>query len=369
MNRLGLMDRTFFVAAFMLSLVGIIFVFSATRGDPGLSQLWIKQTVWVVGGLVLYFLLARIDIRGLVERGLLWYVLGLLSLLLVLWIGHKVNGARSWIRLPFFSLQPSEFAKITTLLLVAKFFSRYQERQSSILDFLASCCIVGLPVFLISLQPDLGTAMVFLPILLVPHFLLGNKASMWLTTGGALLIALVVLGVVYRPNWVIFLKDYQKERIYSFVFPAEDIANTGYQVHQSKISIGQGGLFGMGFGRGQQTRTGFLPAKHNDFILAVIAEEFGFIGILAVLMLYLILFQRGVVAAFEAADVTGSIVAATAICTVMMQMCFNAAMLIGFLPTTGIPCPLVSYGGSSALTTFGLLGLIQSVRTHRFVYT
>lgn len=265
------------------------------------------------------------------------------------------------------SIQPSEIVKFTTLLFIAKYFSKFQERQSSFLEFLGSAILAGIPFFLILIQPDMGTAFLFLPFFLLPNFLSGNKEIIWVTGLGSLFVILLVVGVVFKPNWVFFLKDYQKARISSFVFPEEDVSNKGYQVHQAKISIGQGGLFGAGLGKGKHTNMGFLPAKHNDFILAVAAEELGFVGILVIFFLFVILFLRSCAAALQAPDAAGSIIVILVLGTICLQTLFNAGMMVGMVPTTGIPCPLLSYGGSSAIGTMAMLGLIQSVKTHRYV--
>ena len=366
MRRLNLIDRTAFIATIALMFLGVVFIHSAVQAAQA-KNLWLKQGVWCGGGLVIYLIISQMDYKKMVSHATIIYLLAIVSLVAVLLFGSKINGARSWFRLPFMSLQPSEFSKLAMVLVLAKYFSRFQERQSSLIAFIVSCILIIIPFSLIILQPDLGTALVYLPFFLIPNFLLGNKESIWLTLIGSGLAMLIVAGVVFKPNWVVFLKDYQKERIVAFIYPDRDTSNSGYQVHQSKISIGQGGLFGKGLGKGQQTKLGFLPAQHNDFILAVAAEELGFVGIGLVFTLFIIVFLRGFITAQEASDATGSVLVILVIGTLFTQTFFNSAMLIGLVPTTGIPCPLVSYGGSSMLTTMGLLGLIQSVRTHRFV--
>jgi len=366
MTRVMLMDKVALAATLILCLLGVVFVRSATAYRPD-SVIWIKQLIWVGAGLVMYLMISQYDYKALVDKASLWYLLGIAALIGVLVWGHEVHGAKSWFRLPFMSVQPSEFVKIATVLMVTKYFSKLNERPSSLVEFMGSSILIGLPFTLIIMQPDLGTALVFMPFFLLPNFLLGNRESIWVTGLGVALVTLIVLGVNLKPDWVFFLKDYQKERIVSFLDPEADTANSGYQVHQSKISIGQGGLFGMGIFEGKQTRLGFLPEQHNDFILAVVAEETGFLGVLGVLALFMLLFMRGFMTALEACDATGSILATLATGVLVAQMLFNAAMLVGLVPTTGIPCPLLSYGGSSALTSLILLGLIQSVRAHRFV--
>lgn len=365
MSRFHLLDKSALFVTILLSLLGIVFIRSATTGTIH-EGLWLKQVVWMVAGLVFYFAMSRWDYKMLVTHANWFYIAGIVSLGLVLFM-DPINGARSWFKLPGFSLQPSEFVKIVTVLVVTKYFSRFHERNSSFWEFVVSSILIGIPFMLIIVQPDLGTALVYLPFFLIPNFLIGKKESIYVCVTGGVILLVLVLAVIHKPHWVFFLKDYQKDRIVSYVYPDRDTANKGYQVHQSKISIGQGGLFGMGLGQGKQTKMGFLPAQHNDFILAVAAEESGFIGILTIFGLFGWLFMRGFITALEASDTVGSALVVLVIGTLFVQMLFNAAMLIGLVPTTGIPCPLISYGGSSMLTTFGLLGLVQSVRTHRFV--
>ncbi len=367
MNRLAFLDKWALLITLTLGLLGVVLIRSATLAVVVDNALWLKQSIWLMLGLIFYFVMAGIDYKKFVSQAHWIYFLGILSLVLVLLFGDRINGARSWFRLPFMSFQPSEFMKIAMVLVIARYFSKFQERQSSLREFIGSAVISGIPFMLIILQPDLGTALVYLPFFLIPNFLIGKKESIWVTVAGAGLVVVLIMGVLWKPGWVFFLKDYQKDRIVAFIHPDQDTSNKGYQVHQSKISIGQGGLFGMGLGKGQQTRLGFLPAQYNDFILAVAAEEIGFVGICFIFGLYMALFLRGFNTALEASDTTGSLVVIMVVGTLLTQTLFNAAMLIGLVPTTGIPCPLISYGGSSFLTTMGLLGLVQSVQTHRFV--
>ncbi len=367
MNRLNLLDRGAMLITFILCGLGVLFIRSATAAPYLSSTLWLKQIVWVLLGGLFYLVISQIDYKRLVTHAHFFFIGGVVLLVSVLVFGDKINGARSWFRLPFMSFQPSEVMKIATVLMVAKYFSRFQERQSSLLEFLVSSMLIGVPVVLIILQPDMGTALCYVPFFVIPNFLLGNKESIWVTGVGTLLALILIAGVVFKPDWVFFLKDYQKNRIVTFIYPDKGTLSTGYQVHQSKISIGQGGLLGRGLGQGQQTQMGFLPAQHNDFILGVAAEEVGFVGIATVFALFMMLFMRSFTTALEASDATGSILVMLVIGTLVTQTLFNSAMLIGMVPTTGIPFPLLSYGGSSLMTSMGLLGLIQSVRTHRFV--
>ena len=366
MKRWQEMDKWSFLATLLLSYIGVALIWSATRSHEG-SLLWIKQVIWTVIGSVFYLVMAHIDYKRLVSNANILYFLGILSLIAVYMFGDRINGAKSWFRLPFMSIQPSEIVKIFTVIIVAKYFSKYKEGHSSLKEFLVSTFLVVLPMGLIIIQPDLGTAIFYLPLFLIPNYLIGNRESIYVALGGGLMIGLLLLTVTYKPDWVFFLKGYQKDRIVAFLNPDQDTTNTGYQVHQSKISIGQGGLFGLGFGEGKQTKLGFLPAQYNDFILAVAAEELGFTGMLAIFGLYLFVFIRAFGIALEAGEPMGACLVILVVGTLVMQTLFNAAMLVGLVPTTGIPCPLISSGGSSYLATMGLLGLIQSVRAHRYL--
>jgi len=351
----------------MIASIGIILIYSATVDQPGLSKLWIKQAIWISLGLFIYIILSRWDYHSILDHSGWLYVAGVLALILVFFFGVKINGARSWFRLPFMSLQPSELVKFTTILYLTKFFSRFQERHSSLMEFFGSSILVGIPFSLILIQPDMGTAFLFIPLFLMSNFLIGNNEILWATGLGTLAVILLISMVIFKPDWVFFLKDYQKARIATFVFPEKDVSNRGYQVHQAKISIGQGGLFGQGLRKGKQTKYGFLPAQHNDFILAVAAEELGFIGIIVIFFLFMILFFRSCATALHAPDGTGSILVILVLSTFTVQTLYNSGMMVGLVPTTGIPCPLLSYGGSSAISTLAMLGLIQSVNTHRYV--
>jgi len=366
MNRFALLDKGALLATVLLALTGIVLIYSTGLGSGSRSIYWVKQCIWLLGGLVVYLFMSLYDYRKLITHANFFYVIGVAALIGVLFM-PPINGASSWYRLPFMSLQPSEFFKIATVLVIAKYFSKFHERQSSFWEFVVSGILIGIPLILIVLQPDLGTALVYLPFFVVPNFLIGNKESIYVSFGGILLAIVLTLGVIHKPDWVFFLEDYQKDRIISFIYPDEDTSNKGYQVHQSKIAIGQGGLFGTGLFQGKQTKMGFLPAQHTDFILAVAAEEAGFIGLLVIFGLFAYLFFRCFQTAFEAPDTMGSALVVLVVSTLLTQTLYNAAMLTGLVPITGIPCPLISYGGSSMLATFGLLGLIQSVRTHRFV--
>lgn len=367
MTRFKLLDRTALICVIALALIGVLLVYSATLDQDGLSGLWLKQLVWISGGLTAYLILSQWDYHTILDHAGLLYILGIMGLVLVLIFGAEINGAKSWFRLPFMSIQPSEFVKFTTILFVVKYFSRFQDRQSSLMELVGSGFLVGVPFILVVLQPDFGTAFLYMPFFLVPNFLSGNKGILWVTGLGSFMVVVLVALVIFKPDVVFILKDYQKDRIAAFVFPDQDVSNRGYQVHQAKISIGNGGLLGEGIGKGKQTHFGFLPAQHNDFILAVAAEETGFIGVLLIFSLYLLLFIRSCSSALNACDGTGSILVLLVLSTLILQMLYNAGMMIGFVPTTGIPCPLLSYGGSSALSSFAMLGLIQSVHTHRYV--
>jgi len=368
MRRFKFIDKSHMIVVLLLGIIGIVLIRSTSLGTATSSIYWKKQCFWIVAGTVIYLVMSAYDYKKLISKANIFYIIGLVSLVAVLYT-RPINGATSWFRLPFMSIQPSEVVKIATILMVVRFYKKADERRTSLRDFLLSAVLIGMPVALIAKQSDLGTAFLYLPFFVIPNFLIGNKESIYVTVGGLVVVVLLVLGLVHKPDWFFFVKPYQRARIVSYIYPDKDTANRGWQVHQSKISIGQGGLLGQGLGKGKQTKMGFLPAQQTDFILAVAGEELGFVGMSTIFGLFIFLFWRSFQIALESRDMGGSMLVVLVIGTLLVQLLFNAGMMIGLVPTTGIPCPLISYGGSSMMTTMALLGLIQSVHNDRYVNT
>ncbi len=343
--------------ALLLSLVGVAMVHSATHSgsSPGLH---VKQLVLVGAGLLGLVVAAATDYRRLADRSVLLYVLSAAALVYVLRFGPLIAGTRRWIMIGGFQLQPSEFVKLTAAIFVAKLFSEYRQESLGLRDLVWPGAAVGLLVLLIAGEPDLGTAACLVPMLLTVAFLAGLR----MRAVAALVVVMLVASALTWP----LLRDYQKIRIYTFLDPSLDPQGAGYQKIQSQIAVGSGGLLGRGYLEGTQGQLGYLPARHTDFIFSVLAEEMGFIGVFVVLGLYLLLLWRMLETARLARDRLGVFLSAGITASLAFQVVYNVAMVAGLVPVKGLPLPLLSYGGSSALATLMGVGLILSVRMRRF---
>ena len=253
----------------------------------------------------------------------------------------------------------SELVKLIIIVVLARFFAEVRTDYLSLTDLLKAGVVVGVPLGLILLQPDMGTALVLMPMLVVGAFLAGMQ---WKHAAAVALIALLMLPIGWR-----VLKPYQKERITSFLHPEEDAKGSGYQLLQSKIAVGSGGFWGKGFGNGTQNQLGFVPVRYSDFILAAWAEEQGFKGVLLALGLYMALLLRLIQNAQRAKDRAGMFLVMGVAAALGFHVLVNVAMVIGYMPVTGIPLPLMSYGGSATLFVFLAIGLVMNVRLRRFV--
>ncbi len=352
-------DWTLLVITLMLCGIGVLQIYSATQ-STGESDRWWKQAIYIVAGLVVFFLISQIDYHTLVGQAPLMYIVFGIILVSLLILSRVVLGAKRWISLGAgFKLQPSEFMKLILILFVARFISELKTESMSLQDLLKLCGLVLLPFGLVVLQPDLGTALCYLPILGVGVLLAG------LTRQQAMAILIIVLLVV--PTGWFALKDYQKARITSFMDPASDPQGSGYQVMQSKIAVGSGGMWGLGVTRGMQIQLRFLPFAHTDFIFAAFAEEHGFVGVVTVLGLYFLLLMQILQNAQTAPDRAGTAICMGVGALMLFHVLENAGMVAGLMPVAGIPLPLMSYGGSSILSFFLMLGLVNNVRLRRFL--
>lgn len=351
------LDLVVLGCALTLAVLGILFVASTTGGGR-LSGLATRQALWVLVGVSAMGASILFDYRTLLKFSFAIYCASLLPLVYLLFFGQTISNVKAWIRIGGFQFQPAELAKVATALLVAYLFENEDETRLKLGTFLRLGAIVGTPFLLVFLQPDVGLASTFLPILIVGLFFGGLPARGWIAI---LVIFLILAGA----GWLL-LKDYQKQRIGTFFNPEADVLGSGYQVRQSKIAVGSGGFFGKGFRSGTQSQLRFLPVQHTDFILAVIAEEWGFLGTVLVLGLFAALFLRALALARVARDRGGVFLILALAGMMFFSVTVNAAMMIGLLPTTGIPLPLISYGGTSVATTFLSIGLILGVEYRRF---
>lgn len=344
----------------IVSALGVLQIFSATR-DNGLFQgVWWKQIFYVVSGFALMWIVARVDYHALIARAYPGYFASIVLLLAVLIVGKRAWGSTRWIALPAgIHLQVSEFAKFAIVLLVARYLVDLRTDVLELGDALKLAGMLAIPMALIAKEPDLGTALTYIPILAVGVFLAGMRWKYWIAIG---VLALVVVPLVL-PR----LQPYQRARIVSFLDPERDPQGTGYQLIQSKIAVGAGGTWGKGVTKGSQTQLRFLPVPHTDFIFSAFSEEHGFIGVIAVLSLYFILLMQVVQNGQTAPDRAGMYICMGVAALLLFHILVNVGMVIGKMPVTGIPLPLMSYGGSSVWSTFLMLGLVNSVRVRRFV--
>ena len=342
----------------LIAGMGIVQIYSTTAGTR-FAGVQIKQIYWVLLGIGLLLIFSFYDYHDLLNYAPWFYLVVLCLLAGTLLLGSEVGGARRWIRIGGLSLQVSEFAKLAIILLLARFFGESQVEEVSFADLGKVAVAVGIPFVLIAVQPDLGTALTLVPIALTALFLAGLRLRFF--------AAMVLIGVLALPVALHFMKPYQKARISNFLNPEQDPKHSGYQVLQSKIAVGSGQLWGKGTAQGTQTQLRFLPVPHTDFIFAAYAEEHGFFGVLFALLLFFIALLRLVYNAQTASDAAGMFLVTGVLGVCAFQILVNVGMVVGYLPVTGIPLPLMSYGGSSVVFTCVAMGLVNSVRIRRFV--
>lgn len=353
------LDWMMVVLALSISGLGILQIFSATHASKWGSAWW-KQILYVSAGLFFMWLISRVDYHTLLGQVPLLYGVSCILLVVVLLVGTKVFGSRRWIPLfGGFHFQVSEFAKLVIILLVARYLTNQKKDHLEGKDLLKLGGLVAIPMLLIMRQPDLGTSLTYVPILAIGVFLAGLRLR------HALLIGMLAAGaIVVGYN---FLHDYQKARLESFLDPAHDPQGKGYQVIQSQIAIGAGGVWGRGMTQGTQTQGRFLPVPHTDFVFATFGEEHGFVGVMIALTLYFLLLLQIVQNAQTAPDRPGMYICMGVASVLLFHILVNVGMVAGQMPVTGIPLPLMSAGGSNTLSMFLMLGLVNNVRLRRFV--
>jgi rod shape determining protein RodA len=353
------LDWTLLIIALAICSAGVLQIYSATRGTVW-QDAWWKQILYVVGGLILMRIMFSIDYHWLLHHVGSMYVLSVLALLATFVVGRQVFGSRRWIPLfGGFHLQVSEFVKLVIILLVARFLTDVKTENVEARDMLKLAGLVGLPMFLVMKQPDLGTSLTYVPALVVGALLAGLRWKYLVVVG--------VLFVLVLPFGWHFLKDYQKARLTSFLDPERDPRGTGYQMIQSRIAVGHGGMWGKGVTKGTQTQLRFLPVPHTDFIFSAFAEEHGFVGVVVVLAGYFVLIMQIVQNAQTAPDRAGMYICMGVAAVFLFHIWVNIGMVVGRMPVTGIPLPLMSAGGSSTWSMFLMLGLVNNVRLRRFV--
>ncbi len=341
-------------AILLLNAYGILMIRSAVTGAPALEGHPQRQLYWALGGIVVMIIFASIDYRYLASAH--WYIYGalVLSLVFVVVAGQINNDARRWVSLGFVEIQPSEFGRVFLTMTFAQFLAQRRDRINQFSNTLVTLAYIGLPVGLIFIQPDLGMSILFLVVWFVMIWLAGLPLSHFLTLA---VIGIISIGLVY-PN----LADYQKERITTFLNPEAADEEDVFNVDQAVISVGTGGLFGKGYLQGTQSQLGFLRVQHTDFIFSVVTEEMGLIfGSLVVLSLMGFILWRILRIANMTPDPTGKLLVSGIAAILFFQTVVSVGMNVRLLPVTGLTLPFVSYGGSSLITLFIAIGVVQSV--------
>jgi len=353
------LDWVLIVSALLLVFIGCISIYSSSISEGDFLN-FKKQLIFSVIGFLLMICFSFLDWRILKEEPyliLFLYFLSCLSLVGLFYFAPEIRGVKSWYKLGPISIDPIEFTKIILIILLAKYFSMRHIEMYRIQHILLSGFYVFLPVTLIFFQPDMGSVLILLALWTGVLIVSGIKLKHFLILVFCFLLVLVL-------GWNTILKDYQKERILSFLLPQVETLGVGWSQRQAKIAIGSGGVFGQGFGKGSQTQLGFLPEPQTDFIFAAIAEEFGLIGVIILLSLFSILLWRVIQIAISASSNFSRLFSVGFFIVLFSQIFIHIGMNLGIIPVIGIPLPLVSYGGSGLLSTFIGLGILQSIKIH-----
>lgn len=347
-------DIILLISAIFLTGFGLISVYSCTIGDPFLLPVFKKQIIWAISGIIFAIIIFFIDTKYLHKYANLIYILGFFGLLLVLLLGKHVYGAKRWLNIGPFVVQPSEFAKLANIIVLAKILSsaRFTEKNE-LTQIFRAFIVTGIYTYLIFKEPDLGTSLVFVI----------NLFAILLASGIRIKYIVYIIGtlILSSPLFWFSLKEYQKFRILVFLNPNLDPLKAGYNVIQSKIAIGSGGLWGNGLFRGAQSKLQFIPKQHTDFIFSVIGEELGFIGALILLGLFALLIYRALKTAYFCEDKFDYLLIIGIVSMITFHMFVNIGMTTGSLPATGLPLPFISSGGSFMLTNWISIGILLNI--------
>lgn len=349
-------DWALFLPVLFLCFFGLAAIYSVALGQgQGGFLNFQKQIIWLAISLVLMFFLSRLDYRLWRKIGWIGYGISLLLLILVLTpLGASIRGSRGWFDFGFLSFQPVELAKVFIIIVLADVYSRYGRSIHKLASLLFLSLIVLLPLVLVVIQPDFGSAMILFFTWLISFFLVTkNKWHFAVIIGG--------LAAILMISWLFVFQDYQKDRLLTFVNPSLDPLGRGYNMRQSIIAVGAGRIFGRGLGFGSQSQLKFIPESQTDFIFSVIAEELGLVGVLFLLIFFALIFFRLFRIASRSPDDFGLFVALLVLILFFVQVFINIGMSVGLLPVTGISLPLVSYGGSFLLVVLALLGIVMNI--------
>lgn len=360
-RRIERADPVLLLATLLLICYGLVMAYSATfeqrsSGAEG-EQILLRAAAWAVVGIAVMVVLALADYRWIGAAAPLVYLGTLALLALVLFVGDASLGAQRWVSLGAVTVQPSELAKVGMIVVLARFFTDRQRAAGSPLTLLLALGVVAVPAALVYRQPDLGTSLVFVAIFAVVAFLSG--ARLWQLTG------LAIAAVMSVPFIWPMLQEYQRARLLAFFDPYADPLGAGWNIIQSLIAIGSGGLFGKGLTAGTQSPLGYLPIAESDFVFANLAEELGFVGAMILFALYLVLLLAALRTSFRATDQFGALLGAGVVAMLGFQIFVNVGMALSIMPVTGIPLPFISLGGTSLVAACAALGLLQSVAMRR----
>ncbi len=349
-----------------MSGIGLCLVYSATVPFGEAGRMYVmRQITWCSLGLVLAAILLIFDYELLDHWALRLYIIIIVALIVVWATGKATSGSKRWMQMGLMRFQPSEFAKLAVIIILAKYLQTTPGNASTrFMDVLRPLSLAILPAILVLLQPDLGTACVIILIAFSMIIFAGVGKRLLLWTGIGLLL-LIPIAMLLSDH---LLMSYQKRRFFSFLNPSYDPLGSGYHLLQSQIAIGSGGLFGKGFLQGTQNQLMFLPVKHTDFIFSILAEEWGFIGCAVVLLFFLGLFLRGMTIAGKARDNFGTLLAFGCTVSFFWHMTINVAMVMGMLPVVGVPLSFLSYGGSALLSSFLAVSILSNVSMRRSAY-
>jgi len=344
-------------------LLGILNIYSATTPYKIIgSPYYLKQIYWMIAGMTIALMACSVDYHILEDFSYWFYGVLVLLLLAVLLVGRRSMGATRWLNLGLFNVQPSELMKIVIIMTFARHFNNFHPVGGlSIRDMLFPLGVLALPTLLIMKQPDLGTAILVLLIAVSITIFVGLR---WTTIVGFICVTIPVMWL----GWAKFLRPYQKNRILDFLNPERSRLGSGYHIIQSKIAVGSGGMAGKGFIKGTQSQLRFLPEQHTDFAFSVFAEEWGFLGCLLLIIIYLSLVLWGLNIARKCNDRFGALLAVGVTAMLFWHIVINIGMVIGMFPVVGVPLPFFSYGGTSMITSMVGIGILQNISMRRFMF-
>lgn len=354
-------DWTLLALVLSVCAIGILNIYSTGfSASEGQYPFYLKQMQWIALGLIFMMIIFLIDYRVIIQGAYLIYGISVALLILVFIFGSSSHGAQRWLGGGFFAIQPSELMKVVIIITLARYFDDHKANEPyKLKELLVPILIVIVPFLLILKQPDLGTALILIIIFVSIVFFIGvNWKSLIIALSG---------GLILIPIGWHFLKDYQKDRLITFLNPENDPLGAGYHIIQSMIAVGSGEIFGKGFLSGSQTQLKFLPEQQTDFVFSVFAEEWGFVGGLILIIIFMSIIFWGLKIALQARDLLGTITAFGITALIAWEVFINMGMVLGILPVVGIPLPFLSYGGSAMLSLMAAIGLLMNVSARRFI--